>query len=153
MSDKNGAMISPAMVREFMMPYMKKVADFLKARGVRHIHLDTDGDCCSLIPLFSEVGVTGMWPFEHTGGVDILEIRKQYPSLVMSGGIAKGALAHGKTAIDDALEPVAEMLEHGGFIPHIDHFVPPDVSLENFTYYRERLNQLIDRTRNGGCRQ
>ena len=153
MSDKNGSMISPAMVREFMLPYMKKIADFLKARGVRHIHLDTDGNCCSLIPLFREVGVTGMWPFEQTGGVDILEIRQRYPDLVMSGGIAKGRLAQGQAAIDQALAPVAEMLEHGGFIPHIDHLVPPDVSLENFTYYRQRLNQLIDHTRHGGCRQ
>ncbi|MCX6929257.1 MAG: hypothetical protein NT154_39465, partial [Verrucomicrobia bacterium] len=151
MSDKNGSMISPAMVREFMLPYMKQVADFLKARGVRHIHLDTDGDCHSLIPLFREAGVTGMWPFEYTGRVDILEIRKRFPDLVMSGGIAKGALAGGKAAIDQALTPVAQLLEHGGYIPHVDHFVPPEVSLDNFTYYRERLNQLINRTREGTC--
>jgi len=30
------------------------------------------------------------------------------------------------------------MLRQGGYIPHIDHFVPPGVSLEDFTYYRTR---------------
>jgi uroporphyrinogen decarboxylase len=152
MSDKNGSMISPAFVREFMLPYMKRIADFFKARGVRHIHLDTDGDCRPLIPLFREAGVTGMWPFEQTGGVDLLAIRKQYPDLMMYGGIAKGAIAAGRGAIDAALAPLEQMLAHGGYIPHADHFVPPDVSLEDFTYYRERLNALIDHTSNGGLR-
>ena len=90
MSDKKGSMISPKMVREFLLPYMGRVADFLKARGVRQVHLDTDGDCRSLIPMFMEVGVTGMWPFEQTGNIDLLAIRQQYPTLLMAGGIAKG---------------------------------------------------------------
>jgi len=103
--------------------------DSLKARGVRQIHLDTDGDCRSLIPLFMEVGVTGMWPFEQTGGIDLLAIREQYPTLLMAGGIPKGALALGKDAIDQAIEPVGEMLRRGGYIPHADHFVPPTFPL------------------------
>jgi len=63
-------MIAPKMVREFMLPYMRRIADFVKARGSAH-SLDTDGDCRPLIPLFLEAGVTGMWPFEQTGGMDI----------------------------------------------------------------------------------
>jgi len=144
MSDKNGSMISPKMVREFLLPYMQRVGDFLKARGVRHIHLDTDGNCSSLIPMFMEVGVTGMWPFEHTAGTDVLSIREKYPTLVMSGGIAKSAIAGGRLAIDAALKPIGEMLRRGGYIPHIDHFVPPNVSFEEFGYYRMQLNDLID---------
>jgi hypothetical protein len=147
MSDRKGSMISPRMVREFLLPYMKRIADFVKARGVRQIHLDTDGDCRSLIPMFMEVGVTGMWPFEQTGSIDLLAIRRQYPTLVMAGGIPKGALARGREAIDRAIEPVEEMLRHGGYVPHADHFVPPDVSLADFSYYRSRLNELIDRCR------
>lgn len=145
MSDRKGSMISAKMVREFLLPYMGRVAEAVKARGVRHIHLDTDGDCRSLIPLFMEVGVTGMWPFEQTGSIDLLAIREQYPTLLMAGGISKGSLARGKSAIDKTMEPVNEMLRHGGYIPHADHFVPPDVSLADFTYYRSLLNQCIDR--------
>jgi len=148
MSDKNGSMISTAMVREFMLPYMKRIADFFKARGVKHLHLDTDGDCRSLIPLFREVGVTGMWPFEQTGRMDLLEIRKQYPDMVMLGGVSKEAVAGGKASIDCALATVEKMLTHGGYIPHVDHFVPPTVSFEDFTYYRGKLNEMIDRAEN-----
>jgi hypothetical protein len=145
MSDKKGSMISLAMVREFLLPYLRRIADFVKGRGVRNIHLDTDGDCRPLIPLFLDAGVTGMWPFEQTGNVDLLAIRGQYPTLLMAGGIAKGALARGKEPIDRALAPMGEMLRRGGYIPHADHFVPPDVSFQNFAYYRTELNGLIDR--------
>jgi uroporphyrinogen decarboxylase len=128
-----------------MLPYMKRIADFVKARGVRHIHLDTDGDCSPLIPLFMEVGVTGMWPFERTPRTEVLKIREQYPTLVMSGGVTKSMVADGRAAIDKALEPMDEMLRRGGYIPHIDHLVPPSVSFDDFTYYRGRLNALIDK--------
>jgi uroporphyrinogen decarboxylase len=36
------------------------------------------------------------------------------------------------------------MLQQGGYIPYVDHFVPPDVSWDNFLYYRQQLNNLID---------
>jgi uroporphyrinogen decarboxylase len=140
-----GSMISLATVREYMLPYIRRVGDFLKARGVRHILLDTDGDCNALIPLFMEAGVTGMYPFETNCGMDIVKVRQQYPTLQMMGGISKGEIAKGKERIDEILKPVEEVLKTGGFIPFADHFVPPDVSFEAFSYYRNKLNEIIDR--------
>ncbi len=139
-----GSMISPAMVREFMNPYIRRVGDFLKARGVNVILLDTDGDCNSLIPVFLEAGVTGMYPFEVSCGMDIVKVRRQYPGLQMLGGIPKSAIAEGKQMIDEILRPVEEVLKTGGYIPFGDHFIPPDVDFENFSYYRNRLNAIID---------
>ena len=78
-----GSMISPSTVREYMLPYIKRIGDFLKARDVKHILLDTDGDCRMVIPLFMEAGVTGMYPFEVHCGMDIVAVRKQYPRLQM----------------------------------------------------------------------
>jgi uroporphyrinogen decarboxylase len=140
-----GSMISLPTVREYMLPYLKRVGDFLKARGVRHILLDTDGDCNALIPLFLEAGVTGMYPFETHCGMDIVKVRQQYPKLQMLGGISKGEIAKGKARIDEILKPVEEVLKTGGYIPFADHFVPPDVSFEDYSYFRNRLNTIIDR--------
>lgn len=140
-----GPMVSPSIVREFMMPYYKRIIDFLNARGVEIILLDTDGDCNALIPLYLEVGVTGMYPFEAHCGMDIVKIRQQYPELQIMGGIPKAEIAKGRTAIDAALRPAEEVLRTGGYIPFGDHFIPPDVSWEDFVYYRTRLNEMIDR--------
>ena len=140
-----GPMVSLSIVREFMLPYYKRIIDFLKARGVSIILVDTDGDCNSLIPLFVEVGVTGMYPFEAHCGMDIVKVRREYPNLQMLGGIPKSEIAKGREVIDKILEPAEEVLKTGGYVPFGDHAIPPDVPWEHFLYYRTRLNEIIDK--------
>ena len=54
----------------------------------------------------------------------------------------------GKDAIDAELEAkLPFMLEKGGYIPHIDHAVSKDISFENFSYYRQKLREIVDRCR------
>jgi len=139
-----GSMVSPAVIEEFMIPYYKRFTSFLKEHGVDLIFVDTDGDCFDLIPLFLEGGITAMYPMEASCGMDIVKVRKAFPDLIFMGGIQKSELVYGKKRIDEILEPVEAVLKTGGYIPFCDHFIPPDVSLENFTYYRTRLNELID---------
>ena len=74
-----GSMVSPAMIREFMLPYYKRLTGFLKAHGVKTVFVDTDGECTDLIPLFLEGGVTGLYPMEASCGVDIVKVRRLYP--------------------------------------------------------------------------
>jgi hypothetical protein len=143
MSYKGGSLISPALVREFMLPHYKKIIDFTKSKGVKHAIVDTDGDCNILIPLFMEAGVTGMYPFEVQAGMDILKVRQEYPTLQIWGGLDKRALALGKAEMDKELLKVPAMLKYGGYIPYLDHIVPPDVPFANYLYFRERLRALI----------
>jgi len=140
-----GSMISVPMVQEFLSPYIRRIADFLKSKGVNIILLDTDGDCNDLIPVFMEAGVTGMYPFEVHCGMDVAKVRKAYPRLQMLGGISKSEIQFGKKRIDKMLVSVDSVLKTGGYIPFGDHFIPPEVNFENFAYYRRKLNDLIDK--------
>ncbi len=144
MSTGTASMVSPQIFAEFMTPYYKRMTSFLKSKGVDIILLDTDGDCNELIPLFMEAGITGLYPMEASAGMDVLAARKKYPDLQILGGVPKSRLVHGKDEIDKFLEPIAELLKTGGYIPHGDHLIPPDVSWEDFRYYRDKLNHLID---------
>jgi uroporphyrinogen decarboxylase len=55
-------------------------------------------------------------------------------------------IAQGKVEIDTELEnKLPYMLERGGYIPHADHFIPPDVPWDNFCYYRRRIRELVER--------
>lgn len=139
-----GSMVAPATIREFMIPYYKKFTSFLRGKGIDLIFVDTDGNCYDLIPLFLEGGMTGMYPMEASCGMDIVKVRKDFPGLIMMGGIQKSELVFGKARIDELLAPVEAVLKTGGYIPYCDHFIPPDVSFENFSYYRNMLNSLID---------
>ncbi len=144
MAYKNGPMISPQMVREFMVPAYKKVTSFLRDNGVDIILLDTDGDCWKLIPLFLEAGITGLYPFEVQAGMDVVEVRKAFPRLQIMGGIDKRVLALDRGVVEEELSyKLPFMLERGGYIPCADHLIPPDAKWENFSYYRRRIEELV----------
>jgi uroporphyrinogen decarboxylase len=116
----------------------------LKAHGVKIILVDTDGDCSSIIPFFIEAGATGMYPFEVNCGMDVLKVRREYPDLAILGGIPKSEIQYGKERIDEILKDIPEMLKYGGYVPFGDHFIPPEVGFENFKYYRNKLNDIIN---------
>jgi uroporphyrinogen decarboxylase len=141
-----GSLISPEMFREFMLPAYKEFTSYLKDFGVKNIIVDTDGDCWKLIPLFIEGGVTGVYPFEVAANMDVVAVRKAYPRLQMIGGIDKRALIKGGRAIEEELDArIPFMLERGGFIPYVDHHVPPDISWDNYVYYREKLKKMVEK--------
>ncbi|MBA7528887.1 hypothetical protein ES705_21079 [subsurface metagenome] len=143
MSYKGGSLISPAFFREFMLPCYKRLTGFIKSHGVNTIFVDTDGNCTELIPFFIEGGVTGMYPFEVQAGMNVAQIAYNFPTLQIMGGIDKTKLKS-KELIDKELEEkVPFVLKRGGYIPSLDHVVPPDISWELFVYYRNKLNQMI----------
>ncbi len=143
---KAGPLISPDTFREFILPGYKKLTSFLRDYGVKIVKVDSDGDVWKLIPLWIEGGVNVLYPFEVAAGMDVVEVRKAFPKLGIIGGIDKMAVAKSKEAIDRELESkVPFMLKSGGFIPTIDHNVSPDISFENFKYYRQKLEQIIKR--------
>ena len=131
-------------VMPFFIFKTQRFTSFLKGKGITNIFVDTDGDCWDLIPLFIEGGATGMYPFETACGMDIVKVRKHFPDLQMMGGIPKSDISR-PDLVDKFLEPVEEVLKTGGYIPYGDHFIPPDVTWEGFQYYRNKLNDIIDK--------
>ena len=146
MAGKQGSLVSPAHFREFLTPRYRAMVEFAREVGVDIVLTDSDGYVEELIPLIVETGVTGMYPFERAAGNDLLRIRENHPELQILGGFDKRVLFAGSTreAIDRELEIVRAMLARGRYIPHVDHFVSQDCTWENFSYYRRRLNQIID---------
>ena len=140
---KTGSLVSPAHFREFMLGPYRKLTTVFRDHGVDVILSDTDGNCWELIPLFLEGGVTGLYPFEVAADMDVAKVREAFPRLQMLGGIDKRALAEGPGAIDMELSRVSSLLTGGGYIPHVDHAVGPDVSWAHFVYYRRQLNEMI----------
>ena len=141
MSCNTGMMISPALFREFMMPYYKEFIQHVKSYdSVFGVWVDSDGDVSELIPLLIECGVDGLFPFEVQAGMDVTALREQYGDrLVIRGGIDKRELPKGRDAIDRELERVLPIfVETGGYFICLDHQAPPDVSLENYLYFLEK---------------
>lgn len=145
MSYKNGPLVSPEQFRIFFLPRYKRLINHLRDHGVGLITLDTDGDPRKLVPLFIEAGVNVVWPIEITNGVDPIVMRKEFGNDIgLIGGIDKRVLAIGKKEIEYELKRICDyMLPRGGYIPTIDHAVPPDVPYDNFVYYTELKRDLL----------
>ena len=143
MAYNHAPLISPEMVRRYMLPRYKRVTEFLIGRGVRYIGLDSDGQMDSLIPVWMDAGLNFLYPFEVQCGMDVLEVRRKYGrNLRIWGGVDKRALIHGPEAIDRELARVRPLIEEGGYIPHTDHTCPPDISFANNCYYLKRLAEV-----------
>ncbi len=143
MAYKHAPMISPAMFKKFMLPHYVRLIDFLKSNGVRLVYVDCDGYPGGLIPHWLDAGVDAMSPCEIAAGNDLIALRKKYPGFGLFGGIDKRELAKGKKAVyHEVMSKVPYMIEKGGYIPHIDHAVPPDIPLENYLYFRELMTRV-----------
>jgi uroporphyrinogen decarboxylase len=142
MSGKQGSLISPRMVEEFMMPCYDRIVDFARAHGVRLVSVDTDGDCSELVPIMVRHGVNYYLPFEVQAGNDILAYRQQYPTLGILGGLDKRALAGTRADVDVEVARCAEMLKHGRYIPGFDHLIPPDATWDNFQHAARQVRRL-----------
>ncbi len=144
LSMKTGPLLSPKTYRTFIFPRLASVVEYYKSHGVRYVLIDTDGNPEALIPQFMEAGIDGIWPMERTASQDPIALRKKFgKSLRLWGGVDKRVLAGTHEAIDAHLRTFIPLIEEGGFIPTVDHTVPPDVSLENFMYYMQRKKDLL----------
>lgn len=147
---KSSMLISPDMVREFLLPYYQQVVSNARSRQRRHLYymVDTDGHAPIAIPIYLEAGMDVMMPFEVASDCDVVQIGRQYSDLVLLGGIDKRVLAAGKEAIERHVAYIIPpMLERGGYIPTCDHGVPDDVSFDNYLFYRQRLCELDNPSR------
>ncbi|MFA5043051.1 MAG: uroporphyrinogen decarboxylase family protein [Kiritimatiellia bacterium] len=144
---KGGPLYGPELFNRFFRKPYKRIIDALRKGGVKSIWLDCDGDPMPLIPLWLEVGVNCLWPLEQASGMDPLKLRKKFgKQLILAGGIDKMEIAKGRQAIEKELyAKIPPLLEQGGYIPFLDHAIPPDISYRDFTYYIELKLKLMGR--------
>ena len=89
--------------------------------------------------------VDGIQPIEIAAHNDPEVILTDYPGIFIHGGVDKRELRFGR---DQLRAEVAKRFEtarrHGGYIPHVDHGVPPDIPLRNFLYFVELSRGFCD---------
>ena len=144
MAYKAHSMISPKMVRQFLMPSYVRWEKEIKDSGCPIFDMDSDGNIEVLIPLWIESGINVCDPIEVAAGNDIVEYRKRFGTrMAYRGGIDTRAIAAGGDVIrDEVMRVVPPLVKEGGFIPSCDHGVPPDISWPNFVEYSRLLAQL-----------
>jgi uroporphyrinogen decarboxylase len=144
---KGGPLFGPNLFRKFFLKPYTRIIERLKKAGIRWFWVDSDGDAEVLVPLWMEAGVTCFWPLEQASGMDPVRLRKKFgKDLTLCGGLCKMEIAKGRKAIEKELyAKIPPLLELGGYIPHIDHAVHPDISYDDFQYYMDLKRKLTGR--------
>ena len=119
--------------------FLSKVADTYDL-----VFVDCDGNLDLLVPIWLEAGINGVWPIEVAAGMSPVALRQEYGrDLLLVGGIDKRELSKGREQVyAEVMAKVPYLNESGGYIPTVDHSVPPDVPLDNYLYFRQLLRDL-----------
>jgi uroporphyrinogen decarboxylase len=140
-----GPLISPEHFRMFILPSLIRLTSFFSDFGIKILVVDTDGDCSKIIPLLIEGGINTILPFEVQSNMDVVKIRKQYPKLGIIGGLDKKKIVYGRRYVDEELKyKLPVMFAQNGYIACADHLIPPDVSWDEFKYYRNRIGEYAN---------
>ena len=105
--------------------------------------LDSDGDIWKLIPVWMNNGINMLWPFEVQSKMDVNKVRQEFPELVIMGGINKKEIAKGGRDMQAEVDRVLPLIEKGGYIPELDHSIPPDISWPTYCYYIDYMKKKL----------
>jgi uroporphyrinogen decarboxylase len=143
MAYKTAPLISPQFVRRYMLPAYAELADLFRQAGARLLMVDCDGRVNSLLPIYREAGFDGVHPCEIAAGAEPLALRQANPGCALMDGLDKRVLSGGRAGVDAELRRIRPLLQEGGYIPFLDHFVPPDMPYDVYCYYVERRRELL----------
>ena len=136
MAYKSFSMISPQMVRKYLLPTWKRWGDMARSAGVQVYGMDSDGFVGELIPIWIEAGINACDPIEVAAGNDIVTFRKEFGhDIAFRGGVDKRAMAKGGSTIIEEIDRNTPVIKDGGFIPSCDHGIPSDISWPHFLEY------------------
>ena len=135
-----GPSISPDAVKRFMIPRYTRMIGYLRSFGIQHIWFRNKGNLEKILPAFLGAGISGISNLNQASGNDPVKLRREYPSLVMMGGLDKRCLLRGETAIrNEVNSKVPVLTETGGYFPCLDAGLLQDVSFASFVSYRRIL--------------
>jgi uroporphyrinogen decarboxylase len=83
---RNGPIVSPEFLKKEFMPRLKKIVDVYHSKGLKVI-FHSDGNLWPIMDYLVDCGIDALNPIESSSGMDIGELRKKYPNLVLIGGI------------------------------------------------------------------
>jgi len=143
MAYKTAAMISPAMIRTFMLPRYRRLYRFFKEKGVACVVMDSDGHNGQILDVMHPEAIDGIEPMEIAANNDPERYLRDHPGLFISGGVDKRELRFSREQVRaEVVRRYRTAWDLGGYIPTVDHGVPPDIPLRNFLYFVELAKGL-----------
>ena len=86
LASKTAPIFSPQFLRKEFFPQLTKLVDAWHKYGIKVLY-HSDGNWKVLIPDFLKCGVDGFYCLEPAVGMDIIELKRNYPKVIWAGGL------------------------------------------------------------------
>ena len=107
--------------------------------------MDSDGHLGQILEVLYHRGIDGVEPMEIAANNDPEIYLQRYPGLFLIGGIDKRELRFSRERVrTEVVKRYRTVRKYGGYIPTVDHGVPPDIPLRNFLYMVELIKGFAD---------
>jgi hypothetical protein len=136
---KSGTIVSPEWLRREYFPRLTRLIAAFKRRGKRVI-FHSDGNLNAVVDDLVAAGIDGLNPIETASGMDLADLHRRHPKLVLIGGIpVTDVLAIGTPdTVRDAVVRAIEDTE-GRLLVGSDSEIANSVPLANFLALREAV--------------
>ena len=144
MGYKQHPFMSPAMYRELIQPYHKRLIDYAHGIGCKVI-MHSCGFVEPLLPGMVEAGIDCLQVIEVKAGMDLLRIYNNFGDrIALMGGIDVRALySNDLSVINAELESKIPIVKgRNGFVLHSDHSIPKTVDYDSYRYFIKRGLEL-----------
>jgi uroporphyrinogen decarboxylase len=131
------SLLRPALYRQRVKPYHKKLFDFVKSHCQAYILLHSDGAIAPFIPDFIEMGVDALNPVQvSAAGMDTRILKKEFGDAITfwGGGCdSQRVLPYGspQNVIDEVKRRMDDLAPGGGFVFSPIHNIQPGVPIGN----------------------
>jgi len=130
----NGPMVSPAIIRKYLFPWMKKIGDLAKGHNIPYIY-HSDGKLWDFIDDIIACGVNALHPIEPKA-MDIVEVKEKVKgklcvigNIDLSYTLTRGTPGETEEEVRQKIRTVAP---GGGYCLGSGNSIPKYVKLENF---------------------
>jgi uroporphyrinogen-III decarboxylase len=138
MASNRGPMFGPRRFEQVLLPCYRAMVRAYKAAGARYVILHSDGDIRPLVEMLIDAGIDGLNPLERRAGMDMQAMRRQFPRLILTGGMCNThTLIKGtQDEIEAEAREIIDLGRDGGVIIGT-HSISPEIPLENYAIYRD----------------
>jgi len=136
MAYNSGPMFSPSSFEKVFLPAYGRMVKEYKAAGAKWVVLHSDGNIMPVLDMLVDAGIDGLNPLEQRAGMDLVEIRRRHPRLILTGGMdnTETLIKGPPERIAREAREIIDMGRHGGVVIGT-HSISPEIPLANFEVY------------------
>jgi Uroporphyrinogen-III decarboxylase len=147
-STKQGPIFSPGFLNKYHFPYLKRLAEAWKSYNIKVLY-HSDGNYKKVIPDLMKCGVDGFYCLEPNCGMDIVELKNTWPSMVWAGGVDGVDLLERGIPDEVRLEVQRHILctgalETGGMFVSSSSEINPTIKSDNFKAVVDATGELFN---------